>query len=175
MKRPRRNRFRATVAQRDGSTRDVDLLVYGGEDEARALAVAKGLRVLSLTTPDAMKREGGFTLDRRAIREACVFLDIDYSAVKLRLNGRVGPTNGNYRRRGYEHNIMLKSYLTPEQASQSLWHELAHAMQAERVERDGGTWHAYASAQRRWSYSTRPIEVEARSYEQYAEELPLCK
>jgi hypothetical protein len=173
MSRPRRNRFRATIANRDGSTRQIDLLVYGGKDEALALAEVKGFRVLECLSADELKAAGGFRIDRAALREACEFLGITGN-VEVRFNARAGRTNGNYRRRYGKHDIMVKSYLTPAEASKTLWHELAHAMQAERVEAEGGEWGTHSRAQRRWSYSVRPIEVEARSYEQYAEALPLA-
>jgi hypothetical protein len=57
---------------------------------------------------------------------------------------------------------MVKSYLGAQEASGTLWHELTHAMQAERVVKAGESWQSHTAAQARWTYSRRPIEIEAR-------------
>lgn len=122
------------------------------------------------------KREGGFRLDSAAIRDACEQLGIKL-AVRIRFNGRVGGMNGNHCFPGGYHNIMLKSYLTPEQATKTLWHELVHALQAER---DGEArpvvWAEFVGRQqRRYTYRNRPIEIEARQMAEMMADCPLTK
>lgn len=121
---------------------------------------------------EALKADGGFRIDNAAVRDACELLGIGLP-VDVRFSGRVGPTNGSHAFDGERHRIMLKSYLTPEQATRTLWHELTHAMQAERA---GSVlaWGAFSRAQRSYSYSNRPIELEARRMADVMGDLPLC-
>ncbi len=99
-------------------------------------------------------------VDPEALKAACDLLGLRLP-VKVRFNARQGATAGNYRHKGTYHDIMLKSYRTAEQASETLWHELTHAMQAERAG-DQWAWNSVANDQRRYPYSRRPIEIEAR-------------
>lgn len=70
---------------------------------------------------------------------------------------------------GYFHQIMIKTYLTPLEASKVLWHELTHAAQAERL----GV-NEFARQYRMYSgtgsfgaaYRNNPFEVEARKNEE---------
>lgn len=82
--------------------------------------------------------------------------------VTIRRNGKPGGTRGTYRCRDGTHHIVVKSYLTAEQASATLWHELTHARQAERAGSQSA-WEKVTAAQRRWPYAQRPIEIEARA------------
>ncbi len=102
-----------------------------------------------------------FVIDQPALADAIDLLGLKVP-VKIRYNSRQGATAGNYRFRYGAHDIMLKSYATAAEASQTLWHELQHAVQAERA----GTaqdWTKVVNDQRRYPYSRRPIEVEARA------------
>lgn len=121
----------------------------------------------------AIKAAGGFRLDRAALQAACAELGLKLP-VKVRFNSRVGGTNGNYRFMGTHHDVMLKSYRTPQQATATLWHELCHAMQAERA---GGTpeWAKVRAEQQRVPYSRRPIEVEARRFAAERSNRPLTR
>ena len=143
-------------------------------------------------------------IDQRAIREACEFLGITHP-VKLKptnvAGGRLGahqlrPTGPGVRIKGTRihgienatglvHHITVKSWQSVEQASRTLWHELCHAMQAERELSAMPTpWDA-ADAIRTWNtchargrgitYKRKPIEVEAREYEEFAAEQPLAR
>lgn len=109
------------------------------------------------------KPGGSFKVNQKALADALEVLKLKLP-VKIRTHARQGATNGNHRlsREGY-HDIMVKSYLTPEEASSTLWHELTHAQQAENA---GGVdhWNKVCNDQRRrYPYSRRPIEVEARA------------
>lgn len=116
----------------------------------------------------------GWTLDRRALNAAAKFLGLKLP-VHVKTNSKYGGTNGTYRfkpstkaPKGFAvanatafHNIVVKSYLTPQQATETLWHELQHAVQAER-QGSPTVWNIYSRDQKRYPYSRRPIEIEAR-------------
>jgi hypothetical protein len=122
--------------------------------------------------PRPTPQGGGYRVDQKALKAAIALLDIKLP-VKVRFNARVGDTNGNYRFRNGGHDIMLKSYHTAEQASSTLWHELTHAMQAERC---GGTiedWREVHREQKRYTYKQRPIEIEARKMSADMADCPL--
>lgn len=178
----RRTRYTASVLRpRTGEAQELDILAYSREG-AIALAAERGYTIMSIETAAAKaqrERGGGYRIDRAALREALDFLGIALP-VKIRYTSRVGRTRGNHRLvANRSHDIMLKSYLPADQASKTLWHELAHAMQSERAIRAGQDWLAIANernpgSSRRIAYRVRPIEVEARTYEQYAEACPLA-
>lgn len=173
----RRQRFRATVI-RPGSTQieELHFLTYT-KDQAIRLAERRGIKIVTILTPAQFKAQQpavgrAYKIDQAALAEAIEFLGLKLK-VRIRFNARQGRVNGNYKRDYMGHDIMLKSYLTVEQASKTLWHELAHAMQSERA---GSVWDWNVVANekrpgrsRRIEYRNRPIEVEARTYEQYAE------
>ena len=139
-------------------------------DGQRPEKIVKGDYRMKLN-PDA-----GWRLDEAALTHAQSLLGLRWP-VSVVTNAREGGTAGNYRiTRGTEaparlshlwavplyHRVMLKSYLTPEEANESLWHELIHACQAER-EGSVYAWQSYNANQNRgWNYNARPMEVEAR-------------
>lgn len=110
------------------------------------------------------KATGGFRINQAALNEAKAILGLKLP-VRIRYNGRVGSTNGNYQFHGTHHDVMLKRYHTPEQANVTLWHELQHAAQAERTS-SLEAWRAFQKQQRRYPYHHRPMEVEARNMAQ---------
>lgn len=128
---------------------------------------------------ESIKGRGGFVLDNAAIDKAIEELGIKHP-VKIRFNGRVGSTAGNHRLRQdmqgrHYHDIMLKSYALPDDASFTLWHELTHALQAERA---GGTvqsWLAEQKRQARWPYKSRPVEREANAVANAHHNQKLCR
>jgi hypothetical protein len=88
---------------------------------------------------------------------------------------------------GVQHTITIKRYLDPEAASRTLWHELAHAAQAEAAIRSllaaGATPRQLHD---RWSevrervngripYRIKPWEIDARSHEDRAITHPLTR
>jgi hypothetical protein len=166
-----RRRSRYTV-QLEGEVRHV-VLAYDAIG-ARRYFESRELTVTTVVKGDyrIVAPRGGFRVDDDALRDGCELLGIHHP-VRIVLNGRVGPTWGNHRFDGAEHRIMVKSYLTPEQATRTLWHELTHAMQAERVG-GGVAWWALCRAQRSYSYSQRPIELDAREMEDVLGDLALC-
>lgn len=162
--RPRRARF---TVYREGFSEPIVCLAWTAEGVRQHYTLA-GYNVTRVVKGDyrkqeqaaALKAAGGFTIDQAAIRDACDLLGIKLP-VKVRTHSRVGNVTGNYRFRNGYHDIMLKSYRTAAEASATLWHELCHAMQAERAG-DEAAWGAVLSEQGRYPYRLRPIEREAR-------------
>jgi hypothetical protein len=106
--------------------------------------------------------------------------------VEVKQHNKVGDTNGNYRlsmEGGYlHHQIMVKGYLTADQASKTLWHELGHAAQAEAfVARYEGNpwdayyaWYRYIDSLKGSTYLDRDIEVDARNQSRRAATIALA-
>lgn len=119
------------------------------------------------------KIQGGFRIDQNALKDAIDLLGLKLP-VKVRFHARHGNTQGNYRLRDGWHDIMLKSYHTPEQASSTLWHELTHAMQAERAG-DKTAWRKVIADQAVYAYGRRPVEVEANEMSETMNDVLLCR
>lgn len=176
----RQRRSRYTVFLVGGEFKVI--LTYSAAD-ARTYFERRGYKVSRVGKGDVRKQirarqtqaEGGYRIDQKALKDAIAILGLKLP-VRVRQHARVGNTNGNYRHGVTHHNIMIKSYLTPEQASKTLWHELTHAQQAERAG-DYAGWTLESQQQRRsYAYWNRPIEVEARANaDKYAPLYPICK
>jgi hypothetical protein len=171
-----RKRQRYTVEMQDG-TRQV-ILAYDGAG-ADSYYRRRGYDVKRVTKGDYRKTQalreaatGGFTIDRAALKDACDLLGLKLP-VRLRYNSRVGRTMANHRFWGDYHDVMLKSYLTPEEASTALWHELTHAMQAERA----GTLHEWLRIGKaeHGLYEHAPTEIEARDMQATMKDVMLCR
>jgi hypothetical protein len=82
------------------------------------------------------------------------------------------------------HYITIKSWLDPKRAGEVIWHELCHAMQAEEVMRalpatcgpmqQYHAWALHESQGKGVTYMRKPVEVEAREYERFNDEMPLA-
>jgi hypothetical protein len=169
----RRTRFTVKVKLGEGSVEKRVIRAYTAEN-AINYYTRRGYTVLSIAKGDYRKQEreakakaqGGHRLDHKAIQEAADVLGLKLP-VRVRQHSRVGNTHGNYRLAGLagqatHHNIMVKSYLTPKEATNTLWHELTHALQAERDGKsDLATWRKVSNEQKVYSYRQRPIEREA--------------
>ena len=83
---------------------------------------------------------------------------------------QVGGVSGGYHGQDASgsHHISIVGWLKPEAASKQVWHELAHARQAEEGETFGAGYHD-AYEQGHDTYINHPTEVEAR---QWAERHP---
>lgn len=161
----------------------LDVLAFSRE---RALAVAEqhGYTVIGAVAPVRRQVErvpasaAKWAKDERAIRAAIAQLGIR-RPVNIKLTGHKGGRNGAYTTRGHGHNITVKNWLTPEQATETLWHELRHAYQFEQcVGPATGTaalalWRSYPG--RRGSYENRPMERDARSYAAKNRHIPLTR
>ena len=181
-----RRRQRYTVGFPNGERKVI--LAYSGAGAAEhfkgqgPLAIQKGDYRMKLN-PD-----GGWRLKDGALELAIRELGLKWP-VDIAPNAREGNTSGNYilahgscapQRRSYlwvwayYHRIMVKRYLTPQEASETLWHELAHALQAERCG-SWEPWERYQIHQRRnFNYSDRPMEVEARALAKRFSGVLLC-
>ena len=173
------NRKRYTVTAADGSQAVV--LAYSAHG-AREYYSQRGLTIVRVERGDyrkkarnaTIKASGGFRIDRVALADAIEFLGLTLP-VDIRFHSRVGNTNGIHRFRKNRHVIMLKSYLKPKDASNTLWHELTHARQAERALSRGERWQDVTAEQRNYPYSVRPIEREANEIANSKWNVLLCK
>lgn len=171
----RRRRFIAVGLERGGYSYGDTLILDYSATEAEIWLTSGGYLYTDLRPAKVLK--AGFTIDQGALDRAIQSLGLKLT-VKVRAHNRAGDTRGNYRLRPTKdgtqsyHDIMVKGYLTPEQASQTLWHELAHAMQAERAitlselsldnPASRFAWVTQRTLDKGTSYRQRPIEVEAR-------------
>jgi hypothetical protein len=188
-----------------GNVRKV-VLAHSAEN-ARDYYTGMGYRVLSVEAGDyridAVTSSTGWRLDRKALAEAVEFLGIE-CPVNVKQTGFRGGRFGAHQLRGVlrgrfmsgkvsdfaradtvGHYITVKSWLTPEQAGQTLWHELCHAMQAERAMAtlpapsdpsvQYGAWVACSARGNGVAYNLKPVEVEAREYEAFNDERPLAR
>lgn len=195
-KKPRRKprkRFECIVIL--GGQEITKLIIAPNAESVRAHYTGRGYKVKSVvpynTAHVKAKNGGGWKLSNAYWRKALEEFGLQLPVVVQQI-GRVGDTNANYRllMRGQEprgvvvprganlfHLVKAKSYHTAEQASESLWHELTHARQAEEAIRkslgDDGwqrnpfaayeAWERKAKYQREnFPYENRPIEREAR-------------
>lgn len=152
----------------------------------------------------ATRPRGGWTLDRPALAEAIELLGIKLPVEIKQTGGQPGvgrhgahglrPSGGSVRIQGGRcyntdtatgigHHITVKSWLTPDEAGRTLWHELAHCAQSERVMNrlpDSATirdcimaWHrAYRNGV---SYEHKSWERDARDHEPMNDDLPLAR
>lgn len=135
------------------------------------------------------RRKTGWKINEAAIQEACEFLGLtlpiyfDHSS-GYKNAGSYGPRFGwalpqaapeHLRRAPLVHRIMVRRFDDAEAASRTLWHELAHAMQAEREMAGGGirAYNRHVDAESVIPYKQRPSEIEAREHEELHDWLPL--
>lgn len=133
-------------------------------------------------------------LDLKAVEAACVMLGItkpvyittcgnsnnfagDYCGFRRRVNGKYLTEQS--------HIIRIRPRSIPTNATRTLWHELAHAMQCEvyfncdnqkwdaAYDEEGGRKFAQSAKQSKL-YQANKFEVEAREHEKYATKFPLC-
>lgn len=128
--------------------------------------------------------------DMEAIRQAATELGIKAPVMVgiVEAGGRTRTTFGAHRVKTrphlrlpdgvvheWHHGITVMRTCSMEQASKTLWHELMHAVQAER-EDDPTRFYDTRYRPENWSgYKTNPFEVEARECERNAERLALVK
>lgn len=203
----KRSRYTVTVSRLGSAAIDRKVILAYSALGARQYFENRHYTVLEVERGDYRRTEraaryvpegGGFSIDQKALAEAIELLGIK-RPVQIRLNGKVGPTHGTHRwvprsgkfkvnpnldtaTGGMLHRITLKSYLTAEQAGRTLWHELTHAMQAERESADAATmreafeaWRFCSARGRGIAYNRKPIEVEAREHEPLNDDLPLAR
>lgn len=169
----RRTRYRVT-AERAGQGRSWDVLAYSRESALRFLE-RQGYYNIEMTTgrrrPVGSGQPARWEIDRTALKRACAMLGITWEVkiTRTTARGRTGSwTMSPERHTAKVHRITANKLSDLETANRTLWHELTHAAQCERV---GGTWAQYFAHHRRehgYPYTIRPCEVEARANaEQY--------
>ena len=181
MSRPRRSRHTALV-HRHGETPTQKVILCYTVQQAVDYYMRQGYTVIRVVKGDLVNvpQDGGWRLDPVQYRAALDFLGIRWPVV-IKQTSRVGGQYGAHRLKPQAgrlvHSITVKSYLRAEDAGRTLWHELCHAMQAERVSAGDPSNAVVAwrnTDERLGSYRNRPIEVEARSYEDFNDEMPLA-
>ena len=176
----KRTRYTVTVAHQSSNAVEKRVILAYDAQGAIKHYNSLGYIVLQIEKGDhrrkakaaAVKASGGYRVDHAALRDACDLLGLTMP-VRIRHSSRVGNTRGNYRHGGTYHDIMLKSYLSAEQASSTLWHELTHAMQAERAGSESG-W-AAVLRDSHGKYQRCPLEREARQMSRTMANVPLCR
>lgn len=187
----RRSRYTITIQDQHGNVSKSVILAYAGQSQQIVNHYnGLGFVVLGIAKGDYRKAERAamptWTLDQSNYQDALDFLGIKLP-VKIEKSRRDGRSAGSHTLgstpcgRLY-HKIMVRSWLTADEAGRTLWHELCHAMQAERTAADAGAHDPIAiltawrlTPDREGSYDTRAIEVEARSYEDFNHENPLAR
>lgn len=187
----KRRRFKVIVVNRRNGVEEQRIFLGYTANDPYDFYFKRGYDVRSVKPVARRKPAAGvarWAVNQAALRRACRELDIRWP-VKI--------TRTAHRQRAGRHKLRLATgaatpthYITAGKlegvgrASEILWHELAHAMQAERTAREKGAldglamlraWGAHSRAMRFWDYDIRPTEVEARSYEQRAVSHPLTR
>lgn len=123
--------------------------------------------------------ERAWDFDVPAIERALEQLELDDALVLGTTRGRTAGGRHFYRladtNTGREHEIRVDAYASVRRASTVLWHELAHAHQAEQFPTPAKWWRAYerAGGSRGQGYAQNRYEVEARSWQRKARLIPL--
>jgi hypothetical protein len=149
----------------------------GAQVDQRALREAIASLGLVLPVKVRYSSRTGDSYGRHAVRPT-------HPSAAVR-NGRIyGLKRLTNREARWEHRIVLKSWLDADQMGRTLWHELAHALQFERDHVipcgfDASALTTYrrhhASYRDGTSYSQKPSEREARTYEPRNDSHPLCR
>lgn len=209
----RRSRYTVTASHESSNEIVKRVVLCYSADDARYYYAKRGYAVLHVERGDyrrkqaaqAARSRGGFHIDQAALAKAKAHFGLKLP-VEIKLNGRVGNTLGIYRLSpkgsgvivkggriyGLDsadrlvHEITLKSYLTPEKAGESLYHELTHAMQAERelarlpegltvAEKFRKRTALHAAKNKYIRYEDKPCEREARKSEALNATMPLAR
>lgn len=206
MTRRRRTRWLCELS-RNGKTTERQILAYNadsvrdhytrlGYDVHSVKAHRPSRTAVKATNPPWRKNE-------RAIREAIELFGLTLP-VEIKLTSHAGgrygahtlhPVGGQVRvhngriywaetATGLVHRITVKAWRSAEEASRTLWHELTHAMQAERelsklanssIKDKLEGWRTCADRGHGLSYSRKPLEIEAREHESFHDDLPLTQ
>jgi hypothetical protein len=113
--------------------------------------------------PTRARNRAGTEFDPEACQRAITAIKLQYPVVVKWSYGK--RRLGSHRWMEIYHSITINAYLKPERASQCLWHELAHAMQVERIGYDA-YWETYSALGRSGlAYKANPFELEAKTIE----------
>ncbi len=127
----------------------------------------------ALTLPSSTSK-GGSRFSPAAVQEAIELLCLTGTVeVKASAGTRRRGAHRYYKATGH-HSITVSTYLCPEDAGRTLWHELCHAAQVEYLGVE--TFNAQYSQESAWKgYRANAFEVEARSYSDMNDDLPLAR
>jgi hypothetical protein len=120
-----------------------------------------------------------WTFQFENIREAAKGLgiekDIGFGVVEAR--DRTGAHRPKGNSQMWMHSITVKRDQSPEEASKTIWHELAHAAQTEEVERVYGDVRAWDQVYRRGGtdYGSNVFERDAFAHEDFHQLMSLAK
>lgn len=175
----RRKRFR--VVMQDG--KEFDYLAYNVEQ--LVYLVKSDDRFSMFYKPS--EKEPTWRLDKQELHDACVAMGMKWRVkVRRTMNKRCLGRHSLYgtrHRYSPEHNITINKHLPPAAANVVLWHELGHALRSEcEVGYVTGyaidivaAWGKCKVRSRTIPYHERPVELEAKAYEQAASYWKLTK
>jgi hypothetical protein len=128
----------------------------------------------TVTLPNKDENQAGARLIPGAVLEAVAFLEI---ARPVEVKWAAGLRRaGSHRSRNGGHVITLSTYRPADQLSETLWHELVHAVQAERYPTDKEFSSVYVRESRTVGYQANRFEVEAREIAaDFSPQLPLSR
>lgn len=123
------------------------------------------------------REQAAWAFDLDALNAAARELELRWSVIVGCAEypaGRTGGRQSNERDEGqWVHKIRVRRRGGAGEASRTLWHELAHCAQAERLGVDEFDRQYDAHGRKGAAYWSNPFEVEARAYEARAADRPL--
>lgn len=175
----RRKRFQVTIVRAGKTLAKRVCLAYSAAGARALFERQDGTRVLRVEAIKRRKYRKGqaacWCVDWKAVQDACDVLGISWP-VKVRRTSSFAH-NGAHRLgvvgfRRPVHYITVEKTATCAKATETLWHELAHAAQAERVVRESPCrnrtvyemiqcWDKHEMRSRKIPYKERPCETEA--------------
>lgn len=186
----RRKRFKVRVRKTPTANATSIIIMAYSADRARSYANSCGWVVERVSSVKRHRAVGAksaalWRVDAPALRTACAVLDINWPVRVTRTTSLDKRGQHAFKYRSLwptaRHYITVDKRLSPEEATYVLWHELAHAAQAERcaeqyaleaglVSRDlvsgreaVDAWRKAESRSRHYKYVERPCEVEANN------------
>ena len=109
-----------------------------------------------------------------AVREAIAYFGL-VDPIEVKFSGGIHRRGCHrYAGKGQPHIITVSTYLSPEEAGRTLWHELTHAAQREYLGQEEFTAQ-YRLESATKGYRGNKFEVEAREHSDLNAEIPLAK
>jgi hypothetical protein len=190
----RRTRYTVTISHTTSNAIEWKVILAYSAQGATDYFARAGYTVLDVERGDYRKRERIVPahergqLDWSNIGEAKALLGLEWPG-DIRLCNRASQTFGTHTiapgvTGTPRHKIMVKAWRTAEQMGRTLWHELAHAAQAERAARERGAVsftdaaiarNQYRERSRGVGYRDKAHEVDARAHESLNDDLPLAR
>jgi hypothetical protein len=140
--------------------------------EQQIAALEKYARMITL--PNTNRNKGGAEFDAGSCIKAVTVLRLT-APVEIKWSSGTRRKGAHYWRDG-RHVVTISTYLGGDEANMTLWHELTHAVQTERVgeEKFWADYRMFGRSGR--AYETNPYEIEANQVmHQFASVLRLTK